>query len=122
MVNKAILLGYVGKVYEMRHTSGGDPVANLSLATTEKWTSKTGQKQEKTEWHRLVAFNPLATVVNNYIKKRQQNLYRRKIANFGMGKGWNKTQKYRDCGSGVKNARQQIRCNNTAATRTTANL
>ena len=69
-VNKAILLGFVGKDPEIRFANDGKPIANLSLATSESWTDKnTGQKQEKTEWHRLNAFGRLAEIVQQYVKK-----------------------------------------------------
>ncbi len=69
-VNKVILIGNVGQDPEIRFTPGGDAVANLSVATTESWTDKqTGQKQEKTEWHRLVAFKKLAEIIQQYVTK-----------------------------------------------------
>jgi single-strand DNA-binding protein len=69
-VNKVILIGNVGQDPEVRFTPGGDAVANLSIATTESWTDKqSGQKQEKTEWHRLVAFKKLAEIIQQYVGK-----------------------------------------------------
>jgi len=68
-VNLAIVLGHVGKDPEIRYTQGGDAVANLSIATTEKWKDKQGEKQEKTEWHRLVVFGRTAEVVEKYVRK-----------------------------------------------------
>jgi len=69
-VNKVILIGNVGQDPEVRFTPGGDAVANLSVATTESWTDKqSGQKQEKTEWHRLVAFKRLAEIIQQYVTK-----------------------------------------------------
>jgi single-strand DNA-binding protein len=55
-VNKVILLGRLGQDPELKYTPGGSPVCNFSLATTESWTDKSGQKQEKTEWHRVVVW------------------------------------------------------------------
>lgn len=71
-VNKVILVGNVGRDPELRYTSGGAAVAQFSLATTENWTSKTGEKQERTEWHRVVVWGKMAEVVNQYVKKGRQ--------------------------------------------------
>jgi single-strand DNA-binding protein len=69
-VNKVILLGNVGKPPETRYLPSGGAVASLSLATSESWKDKnTGQQQEKTEWHRIVFFNKLAEIVNEYVKQ-----------------------------------------------------
>ena len=68
-VNKVILIGNLGKDPELRYTPGGQPTANFSLATTERWTDKNGQRQEKTEWHNIVAWGKLAELVNQYLKK-----------------------------------------------------
>ena len=70
-VNKVILVGNVGKDPEIRRTQDGRPIANLSLATSESWRDKaTGEKKEKTEWHRVVIFNEnLCKVVEQYVKK-----------------------------------------------------
>ena len=70
-VNKVILVGNVGKDPEIRRTNDGRPIANLSLATSESWRDKaTGEKKEKTEWHRVVIFSePLCKVVEQYVKK-----------------------------------------------------
>ena len=68
-VNKVILIGNVGKDPEIRYTQGGEPIANFSLATSESWTDKAGQKQEKTEWHRVEVFGKTAQVVRDYVTK-----------------------------------------------------
>ena len=70
-VNKVILVGNLGKDPEIRHTQDGRPIANLSVATSEKWTDKrTGEFREKTEWHRVVIFNEgLCGVAEKYLKK-----------------------------------------------------
>lgn len=68
-INKAILIGHVGKQPEIRYTQGGAPVANFSLATNEYWTSNTGERQEKTEWHKIVAWGKLAEFCQEYIQK-----------------------------------------------------
>jgi single-strand DNA-binding protein len=70
-VNKVILVGNLGKDPEVRHTQDGKPIVNLSLATTESWRDKgTGERKDKTEWHRVVIFNEnLAKVAEQYLKK-----------------------------------------------------
>lgn len=72
-LNKVILIGNVGKEPEVRTTNGGSKVATLSLATSRKWKSSSGEPQEKTEWHRLVVWNRgksgLADVVERYVGK-----------------------------------------------------
>jgi single-strand DNA-binding protein len=68
-VNKAILIGRLGKDPELRYTPGGQPVANFTLATSERWNDKNGQRQEKTEWHNIIAWGKLAELVNQYLKK-----------------------------------------------------
>ena len=67
-VNKVILLGNIGKDPEVRETKAGN-IVNLVMATSEKYTDKSGQKQENTEWHNLVVFGKLADVVSKYVKK-----------------------------------------------------
>jgi len=69
MLNKVQLIGRTGKEPEVRHMTSGDAVANISLATTESWKDKAGDKQEKTEWHNLVFYRGLAEVVAEYVKK-----------------------------------------------------
>ena len=72
-LNKAILIGNLGRDPEVRHTTNGKAVANFSIATSETWKDKnTGQKQEKTEWHNLIAFDKLAEIVSQYVKKGSQ--------------------------------------------------
>ncbi|MGH7740481.1 MAG: single-stranded DNA-binding protein [Candidatus Eiseniibacteriota bacterium] len=71
-VNKVILVGNLGANPEMRHTQGGQTVANLRLATTERWTDKNGQKQEATEWHRVVVWGKQAEIVGQYLTKGRQ--------------------------------------------------
>ncbi len=71
MLNKAILIGNLGQDPDIRQTSDGRELANFSLATTEYWKDKnTGEKKDKTEWHRVVVFNQgLVNLVKNYVKK-----------------------------------------------------
>ena len=70
-VNKVILVGNLGKDPEVRRTTAGDPIVNLSLATSESWRDKaSGERKEKTEWHRVVIFNKnLADVAEKYLRK-----------------------------------------------------
>ena len=70
-LNKVTLIGNLGRDPEVRMLQSGDPVANLSVATSESWRDKaSGERREKTEWHRVVIFNPnLAKVAEQYLKK-----------------------------------------------------
>jgi len=71
-VNKVILVGNLGRDAELRYTPGGAPVATLNLATTEVWNDKGGQKQEKTEWHRVVLWGKSAESLSEYLVKGKQ--------------------------------------------------
>ena len=71
-VNKVILIGNLGKDPEVRYLPSGDAVANISIATTETWKDKGGEKQEKTEWHRVSMFSKLAEIAGEYLKKGSQ--------------------------------------------------
>ena len=69
-INKVILIGNLGNDPDVRYTSGGSPIANISLATSESWRDKeTGDMQERTEWHRIVFFSRLAEIVSEYLRK-----------------------------------------------------
>ncbi len=69
-INKVILIGNLGKDPEVKYMPSGDAVANITLATSETWNDKSsGEKKEKTEWHRVVFFGKLAEVVGQYLKK-----------------------------------------------------
>jgi single-strand DNA-binding protein len=68
-VNKVIVLGNLGKDPDLRHLPNGDAVCNFSLATTESWKDKEGNKQDKTEWHNVVIFRKLAEIAGEYLKK-----------------------------------------------------
>lgn len=68
-LNKVQIIGNLGRDPEVRHTSDNRAIANLTLATSESWEDKAGQKQEKTEWHRVVVFGKLAEIVEKYLKK-----------------------------------------------------
>jgi single-strand DNA-binding protein len=69
MVNKAILIGRLGKDPEVRYTPDGAMVTNFNLATDEQWKDKNGEKVQKTEWHRIVTFGKLAEICGNYLTK-----------------------------------------------------
>jgi len=72
-VNKVILIGNVGRDPEMRYMPSGGAVLNLPLATTDSWKDKSsGERQERTEWHRLVFFNRLAEIAGEYLRKGSQ--------------------------------------------------
>jgi single-strand DNA-binding protein len=68
-INKVILIGHTGRQPEVRYTQSGAPVANFSLATSERYTSKTGERQEQTEWHKIVAWGKLAEICQEYVQK-----------------------------------------------------
>lgn len=70
-VNKVILVGHLGADPDIRQTGSGDPIANFSIATSESWKDKnTGERRDRTEWHRVVVFNEqLAKVCEQYLKK-----------------------------------------------------
>ena len=71
-VNKVILVGNLGADPELRHTPAGMSVANLRMATTEVFTTREGQRDKRTEWHRVVAFGRLAEICGQYLKKGRQ--------------------------------------------------
>lgn len=71
-VNKVILIGNLGRDPEVRYTPSGTAVANFTLATTENWTNKDGEKQSHTEWHRIVAWRRLGEICGEYLSKGKQ--------------------------------------------------
>jgi single-strand DNA-binding protein len=71
-VNKVILVGRLGKDPETRYMTNGEAVTNATLATSENWKDKNGEKQEKTEWHNLVFYRRLAEIAGEYLKKGAQ--------------------------------------------------
>ena len=78
-VNKVILVGNLGRDAELRYTPGGAPVATLNLATTEIWNDKGGQRQEKTEWHRISIWGKTAESLQEYLVKGKQVLVEGRI-------------------------------------------
>lgn len=85
-VNKVIIVGTLGQDPEVRHTAQGGAVASLSVATSEQWKDRQGQKQESTEWHRVVIFGKLAEVAGQYLSKGSQVYFEGKL----------KTRKWQD--------------------------
>jgi single-strand DNA-binding protein len=71
-LNKAIIIGNLGSDPEIRTTGGGTRVANFSVATSRSWTGRDGQQQEKTEWHRIVAWDKLADIAERFLKKGER--------------------------------------------------
>lgn len=72
-VNKVILIGNLGRDPELRYTSGGTPVANFPLATTDRWNdAASGEKRERTEWHRIVVWSKQAEIAGEYLRKGRQ--------------------------------------------------
>jgi single-strand DNA-binding protein len=69
MVNKVILIGRLGADPEVRYTQDGAMVTNFRLATNEQWTDRSGEKMQRTEWHRIVTFGKLAEICGNYLSK-----------------------------------------------------
>ena len=85
-LNKVLLIGNLGSDPETRFTPSGAQVANFSLATSESWNDKDGQRQERTEWHRIVLWRRLAEIAGQYLKKGQQGLHRGQAANALLGR------------------------------------
>jgi len=71
-VNKVILIGNLGRDPEVRYAQSGTAVANFTLATNESWNNKDGQREERTEWHRVVVFGKLAEICGQYLQKGKQ--------------------------------------------------
>jgi single-strand DNA-binding protein len=71
-VNKVILIGHLGADPSMRYTQSGTPVAQFNMATTERYNDRNGERQERTEWHRVVVWSKLAEICNQYLKKGKQ--------------------------------------------------
>lgn len=72
-VNKVILVGNLGRDPEVRYTTGGTPVANFTMATTDRWSDATsGERKEKTEWHRIVVWGKQAEIAGEYLRKGRQ--------------------------------------------------
>lgn len=85
-VNKAILIGNLGKDPELKYTPSGRAVAQFSLATNERWTGQDGQKNEKTTWHNIVAWGKQAEVMKEYLRKGSQVYIEGRIDNRSYDK------------------------------------
>lgn len=85
-INKVIILGRLGTDPEIRYTPNGMQVANLSVATSKRWRDQSGNKQERTEWHRIVCYERTAEIVKEYLKKGQSAYYEGEL----------RTRKYQD--------------------------
>ena len=72
MVNRVTLVGRLGRDPEMRQTGTGTPIVNFSVATNESWKDKNGEQQERTEWHKIIAWGRLAEICNEYLTKGKQ--------------------------------------------------
>ncbi len=98
-VNKVILVGTLGRDPEVRHTGDGTAIANFSIATNESWKDKSGQKQERTEWHNIVTYRKLAEIAEQYLKKGSSVFVEGSLA----------TRKWTDK-NGVERYTTEIRC------------
>ena len=96
-VNKVTIIGHLGRDPENRYLPSGEQVTSISVATTESWKDKSGEKQEQTEWHRCVFFGKLAEIAGQYLKKGSQVYVEGKL----------RTQKYTDR-DGVERYQTQI--------------
>jgi single-strand DNA-binding protein len=88
-VNKVILIGNLGADPEVRYTAGGTAIARFNLATKENWTGKDGNKEERTEWHRIVAWARLGEICGEYLSKGKQ-VYIEPVADPQLGRRRNK--------------------------------
>ena len=100
-LNRALLIGHLGKDQEVRYTADGSPVASFSLATGENWTDKNGTRQERTEWHNIVAWGKLADICKQFLAKGRQVYIEGRI----------QTREYTDR-EGIKRRVTEIHANN----------
>ena len=101
-VNKVILIGNLGRDPEIRYTRDGTAVANLNVATSESWNDQNGQRQERTEWHRVVAWGRLAEIAKEYLAKGRQVYIEGKL----------QTRSWEDKQSGEKRYTTEVICDN----------
>lgn len=102
MVNKVILIGNLGRDPEVRSTPSGQQVANLRLATTERWTDRDGNRQEVTEWHDIVCWDRQAEIAGEYLRKGRQIYVEGRL----------QTRSWEDKQSGEKKYRTEVVCRN----------
>lgn len=70
MLNRVMIIGHLGRDVEIRHSQDGTKIANMTVATSERWKTKDGERKEKTEWHRVVSFNDrLSEIAEKYLRK-----------------------------------------------------
>ncbi len=100
-INKVIIIGNLGNDIELKYTQNNDAIANLSIATSEKWTDKSGQTQERTEWHRVVMYRKLAEIAGQYLRKGSKVYIEGKL----------QTRKWQD-NTGADRWSTEIVCNN----------
>ena len=74
-VNKVILVGNLGRDPEVRYMPNGEAVANFSIATSETWKDRSGERQTRTEWHNITLYRKLAEIAGQYLKKRQPSVH-----------------------------------------------
>lgn len=98
-INKVIIVGRLGGDPEIRYAGNGNAVANFSVATSERWKDKEGNKQEKTEWHRIVVWGKLAEICGEYLKK----------GGLVYLEGKNETEKYTDK-EGIERSTTKVVC------------
>lgn len=102
MVNKAIIVGHLGRDPEIRSLPGGDPVASFSVATSRKWKDRDGQRQEQTEWHNVVCFGKSAEIAGQYLTRGKQVYVEGRL----------QTRSWDDKATGEKKYRTEIVCDN----------
>lgn len=99
-LNKCMIIGNLGKDPEVRHMPNGNPVCNFSVAVTETWKDKEGQKQERTEWVNIVIFGKLAEIAGQYLKKGSSVYLEGKL----------QTRKYQDKQTGADRYTTEVIC------------
>ncbi len=102
MVNKVILIGNLGRDPEVRTTQSGQPVASFSLATNRRWTDRSGQRQEQTEWHNIVCWGRQAEIAGQYLQKGRQIYVEGRL----------QTRSWDDRQTGEKKYRTEVICDN----------
>jgi single-strand DNA-binding protein len=102
MLNKVMLIGNLGRDPEVRTTPSGQPVANFTLATNRRWTDREGNRQEQTEWHRIVCWGKQAEIAGQYLRKGKQVFVEGRL----------QTRSWEDRNSGEKRTTTEIVCDN----------
>jgi single-strand DNA-binding protein len=102
MLNKVMLIGNLGRDPEVRTTPSGQPVANFTLATNRRWTDREGNRQEQTEWHRIVCWGKQAEIAGQYLRKGKQVFVEGRL----------QTRSWEDRKSGEKRSTTEVVCDN----------